>query len=474
MLPLLASLALAGADSQPLDGNTFAAIASQSTNVMKLHNDFLKAQSDYDIAAVYALFDAKSAQLPILMNDGQTFHGGVVHEEYGLGLGFGHPHSSAAVFAGAQFDVLRTGSFPLGNPVLNFHAQRQDMLVYGGFGIKGFQVDYGWRRTTRITGLDGEGEFIALPETAYRDGTPSIVADPTAHDVESSSFIVSAYEAHGVGIGALFADLLPSGNYTPADARKKVLAALHSKFEPADLFGEGKGNLGFGLDRYAPGVDYYDEEGDGAQRPDSAGVGDGAERPEATRPSWEIPLGGRGIGGTGFDLRLTPEVSPTIRLRQTEVGGKLILSRMVFGGRWVETNRNGHFEPSFDAYWQGQRVYFNNNFFSAFVLAVSYSYNSPDPSLFVPFARGHVIGVQVSIGIPAIHPINPALASYRSPQYQDWLDGDRYEVGWRGEEAPLEVAPPSVPPEPPPNVVPKGTLPEPSGLGDAGATEVAP
>lgn len=457
-LALLLALPTTALANEPLDGETFSNIASTTTNVMRVHLDFLDAQSDYNLAAPYVLADGKMAKTSLVLGDGQAFDGGVAHWLGGAGLGYGNPRDSLAVFGGIQFDALRAGTYPYGGKAGTFHAARMDTLGYVGVGIFGWQASYGWRRVSRTTGLDTDGEFIAEPDLPFREGAPDVIQNPRKNDVELRSQMVTVYYRQGYSLGALFADILPEGSYTAEEARKQVLAALRAKIEPKQLVGDA-GSYGFGFDRYAEGVDYYDE----------SDTTESSYDPDAV--VWELPLRGRDLGGSGIGLRVVPQVKPQILLRSAEASFRFDVGSGVVGGRFLLTDRAGGWEASYDVYAQlvGVKFYdYGEKGFTAGTLGLSWSWNSPDATTFLPYSKMHVLGLQLSIGVPGMHPIVPSAAGWRSSAF-DEVDPYYEMYDPRGEEAPLEL-PPTFPPEHPPNLQPLPSGPD-SGLGDSGATD---
>lgn len=423
------------AAAEPLDGDTFSQTAAVSTNVMRVHLDFLDAQNDYDLSTFYALVDGKSAKTDLLLGDGQQFEGGLVHWRAGLGLGWGHPRTSVAVFGGVHAEGLKAGSWPYGDAVDNFHASVQDRLWYVGGAFKGYQLSYGQRVVTRTTGLGLDGEFAASSEGSFRAGAPSIVADPRKRDIATRTQLITVYSKAGVSGGGLLADLLPEGSYTPEEAKQTVLASLRAKFETNKNPQAGK--YGVGIDGYRQGFDYYRE-----------GVPLGQD-PDNLKKSVEIPIGGTDIGSSGFGIKIVPMVAPSIRLRSFDMAFRRDLGNALVGGRFSYTHRDGGWEPSWDLYAMFAAVALFDNGFQSGNFAVSYSYNAPDAATFLPYSKMHVIGIQFSVGIPGMTPIVPPAALWR-PGTFDQVDPD-HEYYLRGEETPLEV----VEPEPPPNVLPK-------------------
>jgi hypothetical protein len=414
-LLLFASLPFLGsAEAETvIDGDTFARTAATTVNVMRLHLEFLEAQNDYDMASIYALADTRSAPATLRLGDGQRIDGSVMHALGGIGLGFGHPREGLAIFGGYQIDELRAGDLPLARPVDDFQASRRDHLGYLGVGVLGMQASYGWRRVSRLQGVDPDGHFLAGDL-----GEPS---RDTTHDAQ----VITVYHRQGAALGAMISPMLDSGSYSVEEAKQAVLAALRGEYEPRGMTG-ALGQAAIGFNRMHEGMDFYREDE----------LADGAV--------WELPLALRDIGELGLGVSLTPQVAPKFRIRTAQAVWNIDVGQGMIGARVAMTQRNGEPDWSWDVYAQGMHVVFGDRLLTSAALAVAYSYNSPDGDTFLPYSGMHVFGLQLNVGVPGIHPIAPTASGWRSAAF-DWVDPDYEIYQTRGEDEPLEASAPSEP-----------------------------
>lgn len=391
--------------------------AQRSIDLVEDHLVFLQHQALRDSTLMYVDGTARWAPGRALLNDGQTVPANLSRTGLGFGGGFGRP-SRVALFAGVTWDIIAL-SGPAFSGIRGFGAPAagQALLFLGG-AVYGVQVSY----AARYSGMGG-GDFGRDPAgnfqsrsaqeegVDFRPGTPSEVRNEDAGGNREFD-VLTVYDDHlGVFAAATWTN---EWQYTGEPRRK--LSEVRAHLQPLRLwardFVETFGLPAAGVTRLDPLRDYY-QEGDVYQ--EVASLEERAAEPEdEPAAEYEVDFGSDDVLAGGLRWRARGQVAPSVRFRRAEVGlvrevglGKQALR---VGARAHAVYRGDTIEPAGDAFVQLSSASTEMSVLGAqrASFALSYSYDSPDTTTFLPIPNAHVFGVQVLIGDPeASKPLIP-------------------------------------------------------------------
>lgn len=411
------------------DATTLEAVIGQNVNVMAAHQRLLRAQSLTNFQGFYYGISGKVAPAKYTMSDGTTEEGGLARNLLVLGGRGGD--RELGFYGGLQLDWATASGFP--NP---FQAIGQDngnrgtvvagageLVFHGGLSVSGVSIAGGFLLQASRYDADPAGRFIrnGLPdevEREFRPGSPESL-ESLGQQTHGTYFVNLDYD-EGYFLGALVGkadEVRKDGERV----QQTTVSAVRALAQPYDLIRsmklpEAVGFPGLGLNRYAPGVDYY---GDRFQQ-----VKDAAETgaaPPATRDDaiYEIPLVSDQLGGLPIATRVIGQVSPTPMFRLADVSVHAPENDYVrAGARAMFFKRGDGYTGSFDAYGGlymtlDESPGENRNYEAGLAVLLAYSYNSPDSTTFVPLPNAHVFGIQVSVGLPEALP--PPVPIFRDP-----------------------------------------------------------
>lgn len=351
---------IAQADRPAYTEEEMTEVTAQVLDVLPWHQYVLRTQLLTDKPGNFvelAMFGSPSRfELPSTeLRDGTLIRFGI-----GAGLGFGKPATGFAAFAGLQVDY----GMAQGTPTFSSEGTiglAAGGIVYGGASFKG------WTLTA-----------AALPVQPFSwsaDVDPA--AEPTPEVRVDAAYTL--YQQEGVSVGAV------RGQDLSGDA---VLAALHGMIRPEKALERAGarrfGVFGLGLTRFGEGLDPYRERGGR----------------EALPAVYETALSGDDLGESGVRVVVTPQVAPVPTLRRAQVGFLYDEHPDVLaGGQAGVLNRGGQIQPSIQVYGAFRPEWFR--YFSLYGvprIAVSYSYNVPDPIAFFTVDQAHVFGIQYIYG----------------------------------------------------------------------------
>ena len=388
-VPLL-SCALAlpcTAAAQTFHGDATYEATRRSIDVIGSHLTFLQTQARKQDLLAYYGFTLRWAPGWFAYSDGQRAAGVLSRGQQNFGAGVGD--LDGGVFFGAQVDAVSAFSKQGGT----WRASGYEGLVFAGGARMGVQATIGYLGTLptpRDFNLDQTGAFAVTSAGGRRLGAPPV----DSVDVASNFILLSAYDARsGAFLSASYgeypvlvtetSDLGTTTRYTGSERRLSEVRAhlqpLRDRYLPKQY---GLPMIGIAkLDRFK---DNYQER---AAQPD---------QPVSDKTPYEIELGSDDILAGGFRAHVVYQVSPTMLLRRAELGYVEELGsegrRVRVGVRAQGFQRAGSFVASADAYGLVG--------IGPAQVGLSYSYNSPDGTTFIPVANAHVFGLQVLFGAP--------------------------------------------------------------------------
>jgi hypothetical protein len=388
------------------------------------HLQLLQLQARDRSPQTYLGLTMRWAPGDVLLADGETFGANLTRGRMNLGLG-GGDLGSFAWFLGADLEgvsLLNAGDSLFLQPFKDWEGPDATQGFYFlGVSILDVQATLGLRKGlgSESKDLDADGNFTAgAVDSRRRVGAPS-VAQPgvdSAYEWGNDATVLSLYEnrtgafvslawtartvweSTGEGVTRRYVDA----------GRKTGLNELRVNIQPLEyLLPRWFGLPALGLRKLQAALDVYQESASTTGR--AAGVG--PDEREARGDPFELDLGADDLLELGLRYRLVAQVRPDVRFRSLEVGyvDELPVGedfRLRAGARTIIFDRAGKLVPSGDAFVSFEPFRFEEdreggiNFGVPLSVAVSYSYNSPDSTTFVPIPDAHVFGFQAVLGHP--------------------------------------------------------------------------
>lgn len=375
-LLLIQTLAPAPAHAERWFGPEVRQLSMQSLDVLKMHLYVLRAQLAMDDTPFFFELAVRSTPGDFVLSDGTSHAGGLTRMGLSMGGGFGRPTSGLGVFAGVQYDMVYVSPFPYlfaNHPDLDQAGQRQALLYVGG-GAYGFQISWGIIGESTFEGLDDEGRF----RPANTDATP--VDNPGPRQFFTFT------HAEGLRAGGAIASV----------GGERILTTLRTELSPERLwerFGLREyGLTSLGLNRYAAEVDYYLDRLESLR---AVATDPGAAIDEQLEATYEVPLRQEDILGSGAHLQLVTQVRPDVLFRSAEIGWQTRLEIVDAAARAIVFRRGDGHELAAEAFVAFHPEWFKYfSFFGVPKITLSYSYNTPESTTFLPIPGAHVIGAQ--------------------------------------------------------------------------------
>ncbi len=385
---------------------------------MRMHTHVMKNQLALDEAPFFFEMTIRSTPATFQVPDGRTAKVGLTRWGLSAGGGFGQPTTGVAAFAGVQGDYVLTTAFPEAFKKAEVVFGTAQVVLYGGVAVHGFQLSGGLYLDAGVQGVSEDGYLMApdhQPER-YRPGSPMGQGAEGAQSGRSAYFF-SFTQAEGLTLGGALGQAKQDVEAAASEG-KQVLAALRAELAPARLIDrfelrEALGVPGVGLDRYAEGVDYYGDR--------YASLKDAANRAAAGLPTegviesipanTQLPVFVEDIAALGFRLRVVTEVQPTVRFRSAEVGYQYLGEEVKIGLQAQTFRRAEALTGSGEVYAAVRPEAFKYaSIFAIPWITISYSYNTPDATTFLPIPNAHVFGVQWVYGPPEMgRPLIPLI-----------------------------------------------------------------
>lgn len=401
----------------------------ESVDVVDAHAVFLQAQANRGEPLLYLNWTSRWAPGRALLADGQGVAGNLSRTQFNLGAGFGSI-GGLALFGGANLDL--TGfTNPAWTPIPNMSALAGgETLLFLGVAAQDIQLTVASKQRfadAQALNLDPWGNYRPQGESGllFRPGTPWAISSPDSGDAWLTT-VFSLYESRsGAFLSFTMADVPQievttnelGRQYASFTGTQKRITDVRFQFQPLRITPrwllETVGIPMLGIRRLDPmaalllegAVDLYET----LTRPEDVGAG-----------PLELDLGSDDVLAGGFRWRIVQRVVPEVVFRRVElayvdehdvglgilrVGARAILHRQleeyVLAGEGYLLLGPGTESGSLD--------------FVSFGL--SYSYNTPDTTTFLPLPNAHVLGFQVVFGAPeAVRPLIPLVRAVSESQ----------------------------------------------------------
>jgi len=356
-------------------------LSMQSLDVVKMHLYVLRAQLALDETPFFFELAMRSTPGEFALNDGTVEEGGLTRLGLSFGGGFGKPTTGWALFAGVQVDQIAITEFPAfitKHGVLANATQIQG-IIYAGAAAHGFQLSWGGVFDAPFGGLDANGRFAAPGAM----GDAAAVGDSADQSVRQ---IFTFTHAEGIRAGGAIAEV----------GGEKILTTLRTELSPEHLW-ERLGLREYGLtmigvNRYAAQVDYYLDKLETLQNVTAA---PSAALDDELNATYEVPLRQEDILGTGAHAQLVTQVRPDVLFRSLEVGWQTRVEIVDAAARAMLFRRGDGHELAVEAFVSFRPEWFKYfSFYGVPKITLSYSYNTPESTTFLPIPGAHVVGAQ--------------------------------------------------------------------------------
>jgi len=377
-------------EAQPFTGSEVKLAVEPSIDIMKDHVSFLALQDRYDTMLGYLVMTGRFAPLRYVSDDGtKTSRVGARAGEM-LGGGYGTP--TLGFMVGAWIDWIKVGP--------ESDSQLQGIL-FGGVAFYGVQATYSALQAQQLGNVDPYGNFGdqkgGSDGYTYRPG-----AGKAEHAFDTVTGAFTFYHTSGASLVIMRAETDTGSSYV-SDVRAQLQPLEHWLDEQVGLPMvavqklDGRRGLGEGRADVAQTV----------TRPDSQ-----------TSDPWEIELGSDDLFGQGIRAHLLGRVSPKVSFRSAELGAYHDYDDLTVAARSYAFVRDDRAQLSVDTFARYSILPPGEESLGFPVAAaVSYSFNSPDATTFVPLPYAHVFGLQLIIGAPDI--AKPIVPIVRSKQRSD-------------------------------------------------------
>lgn len=401
VLALVVSATPAWAD---VTGQEVAA-GTRVIDITEAQLQLMAAQSAWGQGLTYFGLTSRWTPTRALLNDGQRVPANISRNQLNFGWGYG-ALGHWALFAGASFDFIGVKNAAF-RTIPSFDPGGAGQAVaFLGFALADVQVSYGLLVSgVTATPFDRDiwGNFQATQSDqsesgpSFRPGTPY----PTEQDeggFGAKGTELAAYEDRTGAFAALvWSQTQGKSRLVQVRANLQPLRRL-----PQDLL-DTVGLPALGYRRLSAFVDYYEQAKAARELAENP-----APSTESTTPdeySHELETGTDDLAGLGIRWRVAATVAPDTKFRRAEAGWVDALPAGSFvelraGARATAYELVGKTELAADAFLGVAIVPLKKSIPGGAHWAVSYSYNSPDSTTFIPLPRAHVIGLQVVAGVP--------------------------------------------------------------------------
>ncbi len=408
-------------------GHEVGESAKRSIDIIQDHLNLVQAQRRYERILWYFGYTHRWAPGKVVFDDGKRVSGNLNRVQLNLGGGFGSYEKFGVIF-GAQLDFAQMiGNF--GDRGRGLRAAPGQSLLFIGAVGHGFQFTVGQMQnqmSSRGIPLDPYGNYTANPDMGYRAGTPRYIQFPD--ESGDPAFISTRFTGYHES-GAFFA---VSYENATGDRPGRVGEARFN-FQPLKRYLPDVAGLPtFGIAKLDALKRYYGEALDarqGKQLDEAAPATGPAGIPPRTSTPYEIEMGTDDALGIGARVRLVAEVHPKPMFRRADFGvvhieplGKF---ELVAAARAIAFRRATTHDAAVDAFALIGIPPFRKDpdrMGWPFHAGLSYSYNSPDGSTFLPIPRAHVFGVQIVVGVPETSkPLIPIVRTVREKKKLEYF-----------------------------------------------------
>ncbi|HBX49921.1 MAG: hypothetical protein A2275_04945 [Bacteroidetes bacterium RIFOXYA12_FULL_35_11] len=349
-----------------ISGPQFKSASEGSVDILSSHLTLFQSQAKYNKIFSNISLTSRLSPATFLINDGAIKKGSLQRHLFNLGGGFGKA-SEAGIFAGMQADMALAGREEWGSNCTQY-------IFYLGFALAGFQADVGAMLASQgAEELDFNNEFsyIKQPDdTVYQRGTRHGTA-------------FSVYHKSGVYFMANFTKVWINGTDYSKLADYKFSIQPLKKYLP-DIYG-----LPFiDLVAYTRLSSYY------SQYQDYYNSAFQINESEMKDKEYDISPGSDGLYKKGLRASVTFHAYPKVYFKKAELAYNYFINdkAQVCGARTQFYMREHKPNISFDAFVMLSTKSKKQT------ISLSYSYNSPDNTTFLPLPKLHVIGAQLIFG----------------------------------------------------------------------------
>ncbi|MCC6649217.1 MAG: hypothetical protein IT374_27065 [Polyangiaceae bacterium] len=379
-----------GVAAEAYTGADFTTLARQSIDLMRMQHYRLQGQMAIDRSQFFAESTGRFMKARVRLNDGTELDAVLERLGGGYWWGGGRPRTGFAWFSAFQSDVgVATTAHKAADAVI------YDGLLFAGVAYHGLTVGAGVRGGF-TSGMDANGEFTLRSNTGASAASPRAGAPGDALLPTLGRERVDRFRFGGVVTTVEHVEGLSLGAVLDGSVASSPLAAVRALAQPEPLLRRaGLRALGvpsLGVDRVAPGIDYYSDAFEAGKKAAAQGL------PRPALPAkalWEVPFVVDDLASVGLRVRAVTQIAPTTQFRLAELGWSQRDHVVRAGGRGVGFRRG-------DALVAGGEVFVGAGTSSPdhqdFAITLSYSYNVPDSVTFFPIPNAQVWGFQATFG----------------------------------------------------------------------------
>lgn len=412
--------------------DTLRPLLLKDVNSLIGNHYFIQSMLAFDSTPFTIGISTQQARANYQRSDGVEYKGGLTRVGEVLSLGFGRPASGFAIYGVLNVNGVLVNAYPFpfaDSDEAHITAKTYGVVAAAGLAYKGWVAQFGVHYTASQMDADGIGRLSSCTKEGFcAQGINQRPGAPLGNAVrrESTSLtnkLIILENASGYSVGALF------GSYEQLQAwgerrAKTELASLRALAQPNNLLPRAVGLIGAGITTYAPDIDYYGDRIKEAR----AAVARGQSVPTSSKTMVEVPFVGDRLAGTGALARLVVQGYPSPNFRLAEAGyvfqGDETASFLPQAGARAKVFRRGDgvtgstdiFAGFFWVFSQSNRAQQGRGL----SMYLTYSYNSPDSSNFVPLSDAHVLGAQIVFGNPSAMP--PPVPSVKYPSSASRVD----------------------------------------------------
>ncbi len=380
----LALLAVLGASrraaAQTYTGPQVRAATEASIDILKDQVSLLAVQDRYGSVLSYLSGTYKLSPMRFAEADGTRSRKVAARVETMVGLGFGTT-DGFGLFGGVWTDIARIG------PGSQDGAWQG--IAFVGAAALGFQLAYDFYLDNPFDGVDAYGNFNSGKTTAESD--PGFAPAGLAAGGRSGGPKNAILVYHESG-----ASLVVVREAKPWPESGTTVSEVRAQLQPLRQWLDKR----FGLPVVAvQKLSALRGSGDMA----SAAADAQAPASDAAAP-YEIEVGSDNLLDAGIRVRAVTRVQPDVAFRRAELAKYADVGLVTWAARAFAFERDGGVNAGVDAFAQvsvwrpgeprREAVGFTTS------AALSYSFNSPDATSFVPLPNAHVFGIQFIVGVP--------------------------------------------------------------------------
>lgn len=425
-------------------GRDVLAGTQASLDVVEAHRGLLQVQDRLGHFLTYLNWTTRWAPGRMVLGDGQRVATNLSRNQFNLGVGFGAPEKFG-VFVGANMDFVLLAT--LGGASERVRSSTGQSLLFAGVGLSDVQVSIASMQdfTSNGMSLDPWGNFTQN-EKGQSASVPLRTGSPLALYGDSGAgflyTLATVYDNHtGASLSVTWGEVAKAntktdevGNsYIDYGEREKRITEIRVNYQPlrgyVEQLRKSVGVPSLGARKLDQLRDPYGDLREHWLK--AANAVQGASAPTASLPlgalhgdPYEVDLGGDDVLGIGLRWHVNVQVAPEAQVRRGEVAyiqewgsGE---QRVRVAARGLTYRRASTQRVSADLYAMFSPTRVRPVALlpqTPLFVGLSYSYNSPDSTTFLPIVDAHVFGVQLLLGEPeAARPLVPLVRTASSKQ----------------------------------------------------------